>query len=181
MHHVVVPGWTGSGPEHWQTHLERTYRGFVRVEQTDWDVVERDAWVAAVDRTVRSLTGPVLLIGHSCGAVAVAQWLAGSPVGDVVGALLVAPADVEGPAAPEPIRGQAPLPVTSLPVRTHVVASDDDPFLAPDRARLLAGAWGSTVEWVAGAGHLATSDGYGPWPRVAALVEELSGTTLVRR
>lgn len=178
MHYVVVPGWTGSGPEHWQSHLARSYRGFVRVEQSDWDRVDRDAWVDELDRTVRRLDGPVLLVGHSCGSVTIAQWAARGATRGVVGALLVAPADVEREDAPAPVRAQAPLPRLRLPLRTHVVHSDDDPYLTPERARELADAWGSTTETVHGAGHLATADGYGPWPRAAELVERLGGTAL---
>ena len=178
MHFVVVPGWTSSGPAHWQTRLERGYRRFVRVEQDDWDRVDRESWVAALDRTVRSVSGPLFLVGHSCGSVTIAQWAAQHPTRGVVGALLVAPADVESVTAPEGIRGQAPLPTGPLPLRTHLVMSDDDPFLAPERATWLARSWGRTIESVAGAGHFATADGYGPWPRAAALVEQLSGTRL---
>ncbi|GAA4625965.1 RBBP9/YdeN family alpha/beta hydrolase [Cellulomonas oligotrophica] len=174
MHHVLVPGWTGSGPDHWQSHLERTLPGAVRVEQVDWDRVDRDAWIAALDRTLAGLEGPTFLIGHSCGSVTIAQWLAERRPRTVVGALLVAPADVESAAAPEAIRGQAPLPLRALPVPTHVVVSDDDPFLARPRALLLARAWGSTIETVPRAGHIATADGYGVWPRAAALVRQMT-------
>lgn len=143
--------------------------------------MDREAWVHAVDVAVRAAPGPVVLVGHSCGAVAVAQWAAAGDVGQAVAALLVAPADVEAPTAPEPTRGQAPLPTGPLPLRTHVVAGEDDPYLGLARARRLAAGWGSTIETLPDAGHIATADGFGPWPRAAQLLEMLSGQPLTPR
>jgi carotenoid cleavage dioxygenase-like enzyme len=33
---LIVPGWTNSGPEHWQSHWERAHPEWRRVEQADW-------------------------------------------------------------------------------------------------------------------------------------------------
>ena len=32
---LTLPGWQGSGPEHWQSRWEALH-GFIRVEQHDW-------------------------------------------------------------------------------------------------------------------------------------------------
>ncbi|GAA5014740.1 RBBP9/YdeN family alpha/beta hydrolase [Kitasatospora paranensis] len=178
MHYLTVPGYTGSGPDHWQTHLENGHQGFSRVVQRDWDTVDRDRWVARLDEAVRGIDDEVFLIGHSCGSVTIAQWAATRWDSRAVGALLVAPADIEAADALPAIKVQAPLPTTELPMRTHLVASDDDPFLPLDRGRELATTWGSTFEVVPGGGHLATRDGYGRWDHVARLIERLSGNTL---
>ncbi|MGW0749860.1 RBBP9/YdeN family alpha/beta hydrolase [Streptomyces sp. NPDC002587] len=178
MHFLTVPGYTGSGPDHWQTHLENTYAGFSRVVQDDWESVERDRWVDRLDETVRGIDGEVFLIGHSCGSVTVAQWAATRWDSRVVGALMVAPADVEAADTLPAIKGQAPLPAVALPLKTHLVLSDDDPYLPLERGRALAGTWGSTVEVIPGGGHLATNDGYGEWGHVARLIARLSGTPL---
>ncbi|MEU2234434.1 RBBP9/YdeN family alpha/beta hydrolase [Streptomyces vietnamensis] len=179
MHYVTVPGYTGSGPDHWQTHLENTYAGFSRVVQDDWATVDRDRWVARLDETVRSIDGEVFLIGHSCGSVTIAQWAATHGDSRVVGALLVAPADVEAADTLPAISPQAPLPAVALPLKTHLVVSDNDPFLSLERALALAETWGSTVETVPGGGHLATRDGYGPWSHAATLIERHTGHALV--
>lgn len=178
MHYLTVPGYTGSGPDHWQTHLENTYAGFSRVVQDDWDTVDRDRWVARLDETVRGIDGEVFLIGHSCGSVTVAQWAATRWDSRVVGALLVAPADVEAADTLPAITPQAPLPTVGLPLKTHLVVSDNDPYLALERGLMLAETWGSSVEIVPGGGHLATADGYGPWSHGAALIERHSGHVL---
>ncbi|MEU8538849.1 alpha/beta hydrolase [Streptomyces sp. NPDC048717] len=94
---------------------------------------------------------------------------------------MVAPADVEAPGAPEAIRAQAPLPRAALGSRTHMVVSDNDPFLSLERGLALAESWGNTIEVVSGGRHLATPDGYGRWDHVATLIARHSATTLVPR
>lgn len=179
MRFLTVPGYTGSGAEHWQTYLEDRYDGFTRVHQDDWDDVDRDRWVARLDETVRGIDDDVVLIGHSCGSVTVAQWAASAGWDDrVVAAVLVAPADVDAPGALEAIRAQAPLPRQKLPMKTHLVVTENDPHLALDRGMALAVEWGATLEVVPGGGHLASADGFGEWDHIASVIEQVSGFTL---
>ncbi|MEU8773279.1 alpha/beta hydrolase [Streptomyces sp. NPDC048606] len=179
MHYLTVPGYTGSGPDHWQTHLENTYADFTRVVQDDWEVVDRGRWVARLDEAVRAVDGDVFLIGHSCGSVTIAQWAATRYDRRVVGALLVAPADVDAPDVMPAIAPQAPLPTSALPLPTHLVVSDDDPFLSLQRGMALGKRWGSEVEVIPGGVHFATRDGFGPWPYAAELIGRLSGAAPV--
>ncbi len=181
MRYLNVPGYTNSGPGHWQTHLENTYQGFSRVVQDDWENVDRDRWIAKLDETVRGIEDEVFLIGHSCGAVTVAQWAASRWDTRVVGALLVAPADVDAEDALSAIRGQGPLPQVELLVRTHLVVTDNDPHLALDRGLSLAEIWGGTVEVVPGGGHLASADGFGQWDHIASVIARCSGGALEMR
>ncbi|MER8031640.1 alpha/beta hydrolase [Streptomyces bauhiniae] len=178
MRFLTVPGYTGSGPDHWQTHLEQDFAGFSRVVQRDWETVDRDRWVGRLDEVVRRSAEEVFLVGHSCGSVTIAQWAATRYDSRVAGALLVAPADTEAAGALPAIKPQAPMPAVELPLPTHLVVSDDDPFLSLGRGRELARTWGSSIEVVPGGGHLATRDGYGRWAHAAELLEELSGITL---
>lgn len=171
---LTVPGYTGSGPGHWQTLWERSDPRFVRVEQRDWYAPEPEAWTGALDRAVRARGEPVLLVAHSLGCITVARW-AEPGGGGVAGALLVAPADVERKDAPEPIRGFAPLPLSPLPFPSLLVSSSDDPYLAPERADRLARSWGSRLARVGAAGHLDTASGVGAWPEGLALLAELEG------
>jgi hypothetical protein len=45
-----------------------------------------------------------------------------------------------------------------------LLASSDDPYCRPDRARHFAAAWGSELVEVGPAGHIAAESGHGPWP-----------------
>lgn len=174
MRLLTVPGYTGASPGHWLSHLERDLRRAERVEQRDWNTVEREGWVRRISDAIEASDSPAILIGHSCGAVACAQFLASASPTQVIGAVLVAPPDVEDKGALPAIQPQAPLPAGTLSVPTHMIVSDNDPHLSLDRAAVLADTWGCSLETVERGGHLATADGYGRWPYIHSLLGRLS-------
>ena len=49
---VIVPGWRNSGPGHWQSLWAEQLEGAVRVQQQDWLLPHRDAWVAELERVL---------------------------------------------------------------------------------------------------------------------------------
>ncbi|HET9599763.1 MAG TPA: alpha/beta hydrolase [Anaeromyxobacteraceae bacterium] len=55
------------------------------------------------------------------------------------------------------------------------MASEDDPYVAPARARLFAERWGSVFVSAGPAGHLNSASGLGEWPRGLELLLELAG------
>ncbi len=57
-----------------------------------------------------------------------------------------------------------PLPMQSLPFPSKLIASSTDPFCSVERAQHLGAAWGADVSVIAGAGHIDTESGHGPWP-----------------
>jgi len=177
---LTVPGLNGSGPAHWQTLWERNRPSVVRAELGMWNTPHRNSWVTRLDQAIRQAEAPVVLAAHSLGCIAVAWWAALSPQPygwPVAGALLVAPADVDrGDARPE-LRGFAPTPQTALPFPSIVVASQDDPWIAPDRARSLAAAWGSHFVDVGTAGHLNAASGIGHWPEGQDLLDRVVGAS----
>ena len=172
-HVLLVPGFTGSGPDHWQSHWQRAHPEYSRVEQRDWAHPELEEWILALDAAITTLEGNVVLVGHSLGCITIAHWTARHGAGRVTGALLVAPADVDAPTAPLAIRGFAPIPLVALPYASRVVASTDDPVVSIQRAREFAAAWGSEFASIGAAGHIATASGYGPWPEGQRLLEGL--------
>ena len=56
------------------------------------------------------------------------------------------------------------MPLHKLPFPSVVVASTNDPYVTPERARLFANAWGSKFVEIGDAGHINGDAGYGPWP-----------------
>jgi len=169
---LVLPGYQNSGPEHWQSLWEAKHPDYRRVLQRDWENPERDAWVEALDRAIAGIGGPVVLVGHSLGCLAIAHW-AERDRGRVHGALLVAPPDVERPDFLAGARTFAPIPLRPLPFASIVVASTDDPYATLDRVRHFARAWGSELVEIGAAGHINTAAGFGPWPDGEALLERL--------
>jgi predicted alpha/beta hydrolase family esterase len=173
---VVVPGLGNSGPQHWQSLWEARHPGARRVEQADWDRPALGAWVAALDATVRAAGGPVALAAHSLACALVAHWAAAHDTGPVRGALLVSPSDVDSPAhTPDEVRCFAPMPMARLPFPALVVASEDDPYVAPARARAFAAAWGAGFASVGRAGHVNAASGLGDWPAGQALLARVLG------
>jgi hypothetical protein len=172
---LVLPGYQSSGPEHWQSLWEAAHpERFGRVQQRDWEYPDRDEWVAALAQAVKGTSGPVVLVAHSLGCLTVAHW-AREGGETVVGALLVAPPDIERPDALRDVRSFRPIPRDPLPFPSIVVASSDDLHCDPERARHFAQAWGSRLVELESAGHINTAAGFGPWPEGEALLAELKG------
>jgi len=160
---IIVPGWKDSGPGHWQSLWERLLPHAVRVRQPDWSAPQPAVWNAAVAATVDAATCPALLIAHSLGCLAVANL----PVplrSKVAAALLVAPADIERPGAPDCLAAFAPIARQPLPFQSVVVASDDDPYCRLERAQQFARDWGSRLIVVPAGGHLNADSDLGDWP-----------------
>ncbi len=171
-HILLLPGLYDSGPEHWQSHWERTLPNVVRVVQRDWETPAREDWVETLERAVGE-TGPdSVLVGHSTACVLIAFWAAQTSR-TVRGALIVAPSDTEAPSYPKGPTGWTPMPANRLPFPSIVVASTDDEYVTFDRARAFADAWGSRFENIGARGHINSASGLGDWPRGRELLAEL--------
>ena len=170
---LILPGWQGSGDEHWQSRWERLY-GYQRVEQHDWMHPLRGDWSARLEETVVDAEGPVVLVAHSLGCILTAWWAAHSRnVGKVQAALLVAPGDVERPELAGPLRGWCPISQRALPFPSILVGSQDDPYCSLERAAALAEAWGSRFVDAGACGHINAASGLGDWPEGHALLDSL--------
>jgi uncharacterized protein len=175
---LIVPGLNGSGPEHWQSKWEALDTRCTRVELPNWDAPQLASWLGALTQAVESQTDSVLLVAHSLGSVLVAHWARHASPQKVLGALLVAPADVDSPQhTPACARGFAPIPLTPLPFPSMVVASRNDPYADFERAVQWAEHWGSQLVDAGEAGHINSDSKLGSWPKGRALLSELLHTT----
>ncbi len=169
---LIIPGWGDSGPEHWQTLWETAFPNARRVTQRDWEKPARADWVLELDRAIASCLQPPVLVAHSLGCLAVAHW-ADANRRPVASALLVAPSDPERREFPPTITGFAPVPTVRLPFPSILVASANDPFIRPERAKVFADAWGSRFVDAGRSGHINAASGFGPWPAGETLLGEL--------
>ena len=178
---ITVPGLNGSGPEHWQTWIERQFPRSVRVQQQRWDHPDLAVWSRSVAQTLASLLVqpgyPVVLVAHSFGCLAAVEALRAledsleSPLDkSVAGALFVAPAN--------PQRFDLDIATFdhSLTMPSIVAASEDDPWFTLEGAQDLARRWGSTFINLGRAGHVNAAAGYGPWPRGKKMIDALIGS-----
>ncbi len=162
---LILPGWQGSGPGHWQSRWEVRH-GYTRVEQDDWQWPRRGDWMARLDEVLLRRTGQpaAVLVAHSLGCQLVAAWAEHSRLTDRVrAALLVAPPDTEREDMPPQIHNWRPMRRSRLPFPSWVVWSEDDAFCAPDRGLGLAQDWGALTVGAGRIGHINAESGLGDW------------------
>lgn len=172
----ILPGLGNSGPDHWQSHWERRDASCERIIQSEWDAPHCKDWVARLDQAVAQHTPPLVLVAHSSACALVVHWASSAPASllrRVHGALLVAPSDPDNPNYPPDAVGFGPVPLSLLPFPSIVVASSDDRYVDPERARQYAEAWGSRFVLLQTAGHINAAAGFGPWPEGYALLDSL--------
>lgn len=161
---LIIPGYTNSGPGHWQTRWQNRLSTARRVEQAEWSKPVREDWAANVARAIDAADKPVVLIAHSLGIPTAIHALPGTRR-PVAGAFFVAPPDVANPQIrPKHLMTFGPYPRDPLPFPSVTVASRNDPFCAFDVAEDIAAAWGSLFIDAGEAGHLNHESGHGPWP-----------------
>lgn len=169
---LILPGYGGSGPEHWQTLWERANPRFRRVHARDWDHPVKTEWVRNLEEAV-ALAGPeTVLVAHSLACLQVAHWAAETRLA-VHAALLVAPPDPDGPAFPVDAVGFAPLPRTRLPFLSMLVASTDDRYATPVFSEGCARVWVSHFVSIGAVGHINAASGLGTWEDGWRLLEAI--------
>ncbi|PRW64522.1 RBBP9/YdeN family alpha/beta hydrolase [Actinopolyspora mortivallis] len=185
MRVLLVHGFGGSGPWHWQQWLDGRL-GELGVscdfpELPDRDHPELDTWLSTLRRRLERVPADAELVvaAHSCGA---ALWLhhaatIGGRDRRADRVLLVAP---PGPEWSHPdVRGVAPYPVDAHALRraagtTRLVIGSGDPYLSVQDGHYLAETLRVEMDVIPDGEHLNTDAGYGPWP--AALRWVLHGT-----
>ena len=187
---LIVPGLRDHVAQHWQTLLAgrlatagTPVRSVPPMGRADLDCATR---VAAIDRELAAIDGPVVIVAHSGGVIMLAHWAdwAERTRADIRGALLATPPDFETPMPEgypgiEALRaaGWLPVPRARLPFRSIVAASRNDPLARFDCAVRLARAWGSELVDLGEVGHLNPGSGYGEWPRAEEFIRDLAVAT----
>ena len=164
----MVPGYTNSGENHWQSRWQRNLKTATRVEQEDWHKPVLEDWTANLLAAIGAAPLPAVLVAHSLGChvvVQAAQQFDEIARGKVRGAFMVAPPDVENPGLkPKHLMTFGPYPRDPLPFPSAVVASRTDRFCAISVADDMAASWGSLFIDAGDQGHLNAASGHGPWP-----------------
>jgi predicted alpha/beta hydrolase family esterase len=165
--YLILHGWKGSGPDHWQTWLAERLRAEGRdVRYPDLpnaDDPDLHAWLEALEAERRE--GDTVI----CHSLACHLWLhhraRGGPPAERV--LFVAPPCLADP--PPEIAGFVPAPLTPAGAsNAHLICSDDDPYCPRGAPATFGEPLGLQAEILPGAGHINPESGYGPWPAVLA-------------
>jgi uncharacterized protein len=166
---LLVPGYEGSGPVHWQTRMATKLSTARIIEQPDWLYPSLSTAVGEIARAVTDATRPIVLVGHSAGntliAHAVPSLMQLGIVNRIKGAYLVAvPSSRALTEIPVMDPAFADIPRDPLPFPSILVASSNDPYASMEESADLALAWGSHLVEAGEAGHINTASGHGPWP-----------------
>lgn len=166
---IMVPGWRGSGQEHWQSIWQKQLPYAERVEQENWVSPKRDSWVTKLEELILSRPEPVIVVAHSLGCITTVH-LGQAAAEKIHGALFVAPADPERRGV---LVDFAPVPYAALSYRSILVASNTDPYCPVRLAGAYARAWGSEFVRLQNAGHINIESGHGHWPLGWGLLQSL--------
>ncbi|MDE2445829.1 MAG: serine hydrolase family protein [Alphaproteobacteria bacterium] len=166
---LVVPGYEGSGPEHWQTKLAQKLSSARVIVQMDWSYGNLARAVQHVVDEVNASAKPVVFVAHSAGCPLVAHSVHAlrekGLLGKIAGAYLVCPPSAE---AMRPLNGIDPdfvnFPRVALPFPSLIVGSSTDPFSTVEVTAALVKDWGSDFSDAGPMGHINSDSGHGPWP-----------------
>ena len=171
---LTLPGYLGSEEGHWQTIWEQQLKNIERVEQIDWEFPQLTQWLETLNSHIQKTDQKVILVSHSLGCALIAHWASNYLSDNIIGALMVAPADIESDLhTPKILRYFAPMPTDKLPFPSIVVTSDNDPYVSLKRAEYFADSWGSRLINYGPFGHLNAESGLGNWEFGLNLIKEL--------
>ncbi|MFD2584745.1 RBBP9/YdeN family alpha/beta hydrolase [Pedobacter vanadiisoli] len=172
-HYFIVPGLGNSGPDHWQSYFEKSGDNFIRINQKEWDAPSNQDWIETIESALHSYhLDNVVLIGHSLGCVAIANW-AKAYKKKIKGALLVAPSDIEAPKYNFDTPGFDSVPLDKINFKTILVASTNDEWVTMERAEFFAKSWGSEFINIGASGHINANAGFGEWPEGLEILKKL--------
>ena len=167
---LLISGYGGSGPDHWQTWFESQLPDSIRVSHLDSTTLDLPAWAATVRGEIDRASAPVWIVAHGFGCLAAVQ--AASDFSERVGgAMLVAPFD------PDNVRATALLPETPLEFPSLIVSSANNPYMRSDRAAFWAAFWNSAFVSVGAAGGIDPESGFGPWPQGLEILDQLKAAS----
>ena len=169
---LFIPETGVISPDHWIERWSGKLSTAQRVEAGD-----PAATVSRIVGRAQAAARPVVLIGHSTGAVAAALAAPALDAAKVLGAFLVAPPDAATLATLDDGLWPA-LPRARLPFPSVLVASRTDPWGSHGELEALAKAWSADFIDAGEAGRLDADSGHGPWPdgllKLAAFLRKLS-------
>jgi len=164
--YLFLAGYGNSTGEHWQAKWFRKFPGAVWIEQKSWDYPVCEQWVNELDKNIDQIQQPVVIIAHSLGCLTFVEWTNQFPQKcqeKIIGALLVAVPDSDAESFPKDISGYQQTDLDPLPIKSLMIASQNDPYASISRTEFFARHWGSELIWIGKMGHINLSAGFGDW------------------
>lgn len=173
---LIVPGHDADEAQHWQKAWAQDWAHCERLDLGLWDEPHRNTWVNKLNLAIARSDRPVILVAYGLGCLTVAWWAEyeqPAPGDPVVGALFVAPPDIDRPGIDPRVAKFGAVPRRPLPFLSFLVPCTDDPLCNYRTAYSVARDWGANFidsedeEQEAGHPHDDT------WPLGEALIKRL--------
>ena len=135
---LIVPGLGDSVSGHWQDNWLQHFHNTNKVIQDNWNQPQLQDWLNNLNATINTIETPIVIVAHSLAVSLIAHWSQQNDTTKIIGALLVAPADVESSEhTPEETWNFAPIPLNKFKYPTAVITSSNDPYISAERAEFL--------------------------------------------
>ncbi len=173
-HLLIIPGLGDSGEKHWQSFWLQKFTNSTKVIQDNWYEPQLDEWLARLDENIKQIKQPAILVAHSLAVSLVMHWVSKNNNPNIIGALLVAPADVNSPEhTPDFLRHFSPIPTQPVPFPTVVIGTENDTYMSLERAKELAAYWGSDFINIGLKGHINSDSDLGYWEEGQNYLQQL--------
>ena len=171
---LILAGLGDSGGQHWQSYWLKKFKNSSKLAQGNWEEPLLSDWLSNLAAAIAKLDTPTILVAHSLAVSMVLHWAAANNNHNIIGALLVAPADVDSPDhTPEIIWNFSPIPTIKLDFPSIVVTSENDPYVSPERAQYFAEIWGSDFINIGQKGHINSESNLEFWEEGQSILEQL--------
>ena len=173
-HLLIIPGLGDSGEKHWQNFWLQKFPNSTKVIQDNWDAPQLNQWQIRLDETIQNIKEPTILVAHSLAVSLVMHWLSQNNNPKIIGAFLVAPADVNSSKhTPDFLRHFAPIPTQPIPFPSLVIGTENDTYISLERAKELASCWGSDFINIGLKGHINSESNLGYWEEGQVFLQQL--------
>ena len=171
---LILTGLGDSGEKHWQSYWLRKFENSTKLIQDNWEEPQLKNWLINLNETIQKIDTPTILVAHSLAVSMVMHWASANRNQNIIGALLVAPADVDSPEhTPEVTWNFAPIPKLKLNFPSIVISSENDPYISIERAEYLAKKWGSDFINVGKKGHINSESNLEYWEEGQLILQQL--------
>jgi predicted alpha/beta hydrolase family esterase len=143
---IAMPGEARGGPSR-RFHAAQEAGSSVLLELGMWDEPHRNTWVNKLNLAIYRAGPPVTIVTDGLGCLALTWWAefeGAFAVGDVAGAMLIGPPDLDRPGSDPRLARFGAGARNVLPFPTLVVGTGREPAVLAETYRRLATEWGGS-------------------------------------
>ena len=171
---LILAGLGNSGEKHWQSYWLRKFENSSKLIHTNWEQPILEDWLSNLTEAISKIDSPTILVAHSLAVSMVLHWAEANNNSNIIGALLVAPADVDSQDhTPETIWNFSPMPTKKLKFPSVVITSANDPYISHIKAEYFAKMWGSDFINIGKKGHINSDSNLEFWEEGQLILEQL--------